>query len=116
MALQYVTAYGKITRKEAAELCKISSTQARDLLSRLVKKGILEMHGSKKGAYYVDASKNMDKSKMDLDVSKKGTYLVDYGILLNINILCFYRIPPRLQMPLEKFYVIFRILQQNVIE
>jgi len=63
MALQYVKAYGKITRKQAAELCKISSTQARDLLSRLVKKGILEMHGSKKGAYYTDASKNMDESK-----------------------------------------------------
>jgi len=38
MALQYVKAYGKITRKQAAELCKISSTQARDLLGRLVKK------------------------------------------------------------------------------
>ena len=63
MALQYVKAYGKITRKQAAELCKISSTQARDLLSRLVKKGILEMHGSKKGDYYADASKNMDESK-----------------------------------------------------
>jgi len=56
-------ANGKITRKQAAELCKISSTQARDLLSRLVKKGILEMHGSKKGDYYKDASKNMDESK-----------------------------------------------------
>ncbi|MFA6373912.1 MAG: hypothetical protein WCW68_14940 [Methanothrix sp.] len=63
MVGQYVKAYGKITRKQAAELCKISSTQARDLLSRLVKKGILEMHGSKKGAYYKDASKNMDESK-----------------------------------------------------
>ncbi len=56
-------ANGKITRKQAAELCKISSTQACDLLSRLVKKGILEMHGSKKGDYYKDASKNMDESK-----------------------------------------------------
>lgn len=63
MTLQYVKAYGRITRKQAAELCKISSTQARDLLSRLVKKGILEMYGSKKGAYYADASKNMDDSK-----------------------------------------------------
>ena len=63
MVGQYVKAYGKITRKQAAELCKIPSTQARDLLSRLVKKGILEMHGSKKGAYYADASKNMDESK-----------------------------------------------------
>jgi ATP-dependent DNA helicase RecG len=63
MVGQYVKAYGKITRKEAAELCKITSTQARDLLSRLVKRGILEMHGSKKGAYYADASKNMDESK-----------------------------------------------------
>jgi hypothetical protein len=37
--------------------------QDRDLLSRLVKKGILEMHGSKKGACYADASKDMDESK-----------------------------------------------------
>jgi hypothetical protein len=34
-----------------------------DLLIWLVKKGILEMHGSKKGAYYADASKNMDESE-----------------------------------------------------
>jgi len=54
MALQYVKAYGRITHKQAAELCKISSTPARDLLGRLVKKGILEMHGSKKGDYYKD--------------------------------------------------------------
>jgi ATP-dependent DNA helicase RecG len=45
MALQYVMAYGKITRKQAAELCKISLTIASDLLGRLLKKGILEMHG-----------------------------------------------------------------------
>lgn len=49
--------------KQAAELCKISSTQARDLLGLLVKKGILEIHGSKKRAYYAEASKNMDESK-----------------------------------------------------
>jgi predicted HTH transcriptional regulator len=61
-ALPYVMAYGKNTRKQAAELCKIYSTQARNLLSWLVKKGVLEMHGSKKGAYYVDASRNMDES------------------------------------------------------
>jgi ATP-dependent DNA helicase RecG len=63
MALQYVKAYGKITRKQAEELCKISSTQARDLLCRLVKKGVLEMHDSKNGAYYAEASKNIDGSK-----------------------------------------------------
>jgi len=61
MVGQYLEAYGKITRKEAAELCKTTSTQARDLLSRLVKKGILKMYGSKKGAYFADASKNMDE-------------------------------------------------------
>jgi ATP-dependent DNA helicase RecG len=63
MVHQYVKAYGKIIRKEAAQLCKISSTQASDLLSRVAKRGILEMHGSKKGAYYADVSKNMDESK-----------------------------------------------------
>jgi ATP-dependent DNA helicase RecG len=63
MVGQYVKAYGKITRKQTAELCKISSTQARDLLNRLVKKCVLEMHGIKKGAYYGGASKNMEDSK-----------------------------------------------------
>jgi len=63
MILQYVKAYGKITRRQVVELCKISSTQARDLLARLVKKGALEKHGLKKGAYYIETSKNMDESK-----------------------------------------------------
>jgi len=40
-----------------------TGTQARDLLIRLTKKGVLEKHGVKKGAYYVDASDNMDESK-----------------------------------------------------
>lgn len=29
------------------------------------------MYGSKKGAYYADASKNMDESKWDLNAAKK---------------------------------------------
>ena len=63
MVLQYVKKHGRITRREAAELCKIASHQARALLARLVARGDLTMQGRRKGAFYVRASKNMDNSK-----------------------------------------------------
>jgi len=63
MVLQYVEKHGRITRKEAAELCQLASYQARDLLARLVERGALEMHGTKKGAFYVRPAKYLDESK-----------------------------------------------------
>ncbi|MDI7247569.1 MAG: hypothetical protein QME92_08915 [Bacillota bacterium] len=60
MMLQYVAKHGRITRREAAGLCRIASHQARDLLSRLVARGDLTMQGRRKGASYVRTSKNMD--------------------------------------------------------
>jgi len=63
MVLQYVETHGRITRREAAELCRIASHQARDLLARLVGRGELEMRGAKKGAFYVLPPKNMEDSK-----------------------------------------------------
>jgi ATP-dependent DNA helicase RecG len=70
MALQYVEKHGRITRRDAAELCRISSAQARNLLVRLAGQGRLQLHGAKRGAYYGHPSKNMDKSKSDMDESK----------------------------------------------
>jgi ATP-dependent DNA helicase RecG len=63
MVLQYVEKHGRITRKEAAELCRIASHQARDLLTRLVGRGELEMRGAKKGTFYVRSPKDLEGSK-----------------------------------------------------
>jgi ATP-dependent DNA helicase RecG len=63
MVLQYVETHGRITRREAAELCRIASHQARDLLARLVDRGEIVMRGVKKGAFYERGSRNMEGSK-----------------------------------------------------
>ena len=52
MVLQYVEKHGRITRAEAAGLCKLSPDQAYRLLQRLTKSGRLTRHGTKKGAWY----------------------------------------------------------------
>ncbi|HOA62695.1 MAG: putative DNA binding domain-containing protein [Verrucomicrobia bacterium] len=52
MVLQYVEKHGRITRREAAELCRLSPDQAYRLLTRLKDEGRLARHGSKKGAWY----------------------------------------------------------------
>jgi len=52
MVLQYVEKHGRITRREAAELCRISPDQAYRLLIRLTEDGRLARHGGKKGAWY----------------------------------------------------------------
>lgn len=52
LILQYVNQYGRITRAEAAELCKISPMQAYHLLQKLVRKGELIRHGKKRGSWY----------------------------------------------------------------
>ena len=53
MVLQYVDKHGRITRKDAAELCKIGNYQASHLLRRLVARGELTMQGAGRGAGYV---------------------------------------------------------------
>lgn len=52
MVLQYVRAHGRITRREAAELCQLEPRQARRLLARLVASGKLALRGTKRGAWY----------------------------------------------------------------
>ena len=52
MALQYVAKHGRITRAEAAGLCKLSPDQAYRLLQRLTESSRLTRHGTKKGAWY----------------------------------------------------------------
>ena len=67
MVLQYVQAHGRITRREAAELCQVSSLQARYLLSRLTKRGRLALRGSRRGAFYAAASNDMDDANQVMD-------------------------------------------------
>ena len=52
MVLQYVEKHGRITRAEAAGLCKLSPDQAYRLLQRLTENDRLTRHGIKKGAWY----------------------------------------------------------------
>lgn len=62
MVLQYVEKHGRITRREAAALCRIASHQARDLLARLSARADLVMRGRGKGAFYERGVKNMEGS------------------------------------------------------
>jgi ATP-dependent DNA helicase RecG len=52
MVLQYLEAHGRITRREAVELCSISDDQASYLLRRLAEEGKLRQEGQARGAYY----------------------------------------------------------------
>ena len=52
MVLQYVEKHGRITRREAAELCQLGPFQATRLLDRLVQDGRLVRRGTRRGAYY----------------------------------------------------------------
>jgi ATP-dependent DNA helicase RecG len=52
MILQWVGAHGRITRREAAELCKIGPFQASRLLRSMASEGKLRQRGTGKGTYY----------------------------------------------------------------
>lgn len=52
MVRRYVSEHGRIQRSEAARLCRIGSLDAKALLGRMVREGVLELHGERRGAYY----------------------------------------------------------------
>ena len=52
MIRQYVQEYGRITRRDVVELCRVSSHQAYYLLRKLHTEGQLEMAGSGRNVYY----------------------------------------------------------------
>jgi ATP-dependent DNA helicase RecG len=52
MVLQYARNHGRITRKDAGELCRLSEDQASRLLRRLQAEGKLTVIGKGRGAYY----------------------------------------------------------------
>lgn len=55
MVLQYVHNHGRITRKDASELCRLSEDQASRLLRRLQAAGKLTIVGKGRGVYYMAA-------------------------------------------------------------
>ena len=55
MILAYVDQFGRITRSKAAELCRLSPSQARTVLKRLTDSGELELRGERRGAHYIRA-------------------------------------------------------------
>lgn len=50
--VEYARAHGRVTRREAVELCGISPPHATRLLGRLVDEGLLRRHGRKRGTWY----------------------------------------------------------------
>jgi len=57
MVLSYVEKHGSIRRNQVADLCRITSLQAKDLLRRLRDSGRLAQQGEKRGAFYELAGK-----------------------------------------------------------
>lgn len=55
MILQYVETHHRITRREAAELCRIGPLEAGRMLRRLASEGKLHLRGQRRGAHYVSA-------------------------------------------------------------
>ena len=55
MVLKYVETHGRIIRREAAELCRLSSDQAKRLLDRLAREGQVQREGRTRGVSYVRA-------------------------------------------------------------
>ena len=52
VVLQYVSAHGRITRSQAADLCQVEGREARQVLEKLVKRGALVVRGERRGSYY----------------------------------------------------------------
>lgn len=52
MVLQFAQSHGRITRAEAAQLCRLSPDQAKRVLKRLLDKGLLVRTGSGRAAVY----------------------------------------------------------------
>lgn len=58
MVIEFVKAHERITRREAAELCSLTTDQAKHLLSRLERKGQITQRGKWRGAYYERTREN----------------------------------------------------------
>lgn len=65
--------YGKITRRETAELCRLGSQQAKRLLNSLVQKGQLVRRGQGKGSFYEQSPKIWSRPKICVVTKKEDT-------------------------------------------
>jgi ATP-dependent DNA helicase RecG len=72
MVLQYVEKHARITRREVAELCRLSPDQAKRVLARLVDGGRLAQQGQLKGAYYTLVPKGMGAPEPDMGAPISG--------------------------------------------
>lgn len=52
MVLSFVRQHGSIRRREVVDLCRLTAPQARDLLKRLKRAGLLVQRGARRGAHY----------------------------------------------------------------
>jgi ATP-dependent DNA helicase RecG len=57
--LDYVATEGRITRSQAADLCRLEPREARVVLERLVKRGELVVRGERRGSFYERATEVM---------------------------------------------------------
>ncbi len=67
MVVQYVESHGRITRREAAELCQIGPQQATRLLRKLVLAKRIRRHGEGKGSWYSLAGNKNDRDRISND-------------------------------------------------
>jgi ATP-dependent DNA helicase RecG len=63
MIIRFVGQNGRITRVEAAELCRISPYQATRLLGKLLDEGRLERHGQTRGTYYTLRNEKNERAR-----------------------------------------------------
>ncbi len=49
---EYPRTYGKITRSQTANLCQLTSDEARRMLKRMTDKGSLRLVGTRRTAFY----------------------------------------------------------------
>lgn len=75
MILDYVGAYGSITRGQAAELCQTTPQHARETLKRLVERGALAMQGERRGAHYVVADRGATSSPQESEMTPRAAPL-----------------------------------------
>lgn len=53
MVKNYIREHGRIKRAQIMELCRIGPEEARGLLARLLKEGVVELQGERRGAHYI---------------------------------------------------------------
>lgn len=53
MVTSFVSSHGRITRSQVAELCGLTSAEARAMLRKLTARNVLALRGERRGAHYV---------------------------------------------------------------